>query len=312
MASIDASRAGAQILPFYLAGETGEAALVRGRFATVGVPVTQILARHGYPDAVAGLQAEAMAIAACLSTFMKFDGVFTLQAKGDAYVKTLLADVTSDGALRGYTAFDDEVSPPVGDDMVAAMPASVPALLGTGYVAFTVDQGSENGRYQGIVELDGETLSDAATAWFANSEQVDSHIVAAAGRQGDSWTASALMVQRVAADGGTLESVSRAVQDDAWTTAEMLLRSVRREELIDPALAPEALVFRLFNALRPHVAPAQPVVDRCRCSPDRVTAVLERMSAEELADLVTEAGTIDVTCEFCKTTRSITPPGARH
>ena len=140
MASIDASRAGAQILPFYLAGETGEAALVRGRFATVGVPVTQILARHGYPDAVAGLQAEAMAIAACLSTFMKFDGVFTLQAKGDAYVKTLLADVTSDGALRGYTAFDDEMSPPVGDDMVAAMPASVPALLGTGYVAFTVDQ----------------------------------------------------------------------------------------------------------------------------------------------------------------------------
>ena len=100
MASIDAHRAGAQILPFYLAGETGEAALVRGRFATVGVPVTQILSRHGYPDAVAALQAEAMAIAACLSTFMKFDGVFTLQAKGDGYVKTLLADVTSDGALR--------------------------------------------------------------------------------------------------------------------------------------------------------------------------------------------------------------------
>ena len=179
-------------------------------------------------------------------------------------------------------------------------------------MAFTVHQGSGTGRYQGIVELDGETLSDAAMAWFANSEQVDSHIVASAGRQGDRWSASALMVQRVATDGGTLEGVSHAVRDDAWTTAEMLLRSVRRDELIDPALAPEALVFRLFNALRPHVAPAQPVIDRCRCSPDRVTAVLERMSNEELADLLTEAGTIDVTCEFCKTTRSITPQGARH
>ena len=90
VASIDASRAGAQVLPFYLAGDTGEAALVRGRFATIGAPVTQILSRHGYPDAVAALQAEAMAITACLSTFMKFDGVFTLQAKGDGYVKTLL------------------------------------------------------------------------------------------------------------------------------------------------------------------------------------------------------------------------------
>ena len=149
MASIDASRAGAQILPFYLAGETGAAALVRGRFATVGVPVTQILARHGYPDAVAGLQAEAMAIAACLSTFMKFDGVFTLQAKGDAYVKTLLADVTSDGALRGYTAFDDDISPPVGDDMVAAMPASVPALLVTAESDYVAAQLAREHGYDG-------------------------------------------------------------------------------------------------------------------------------------------------------------------
>jgi molecular chaperone Hsp33 len=114
----------------------------------------------------------------------------------------------------------------------------------------------------------------------------------------------------VAADGGRLAGVSRDSRDDAWTAAEMLLRSVRREELVDPDLAPEALIFRLFNSLRPHVAPAQPVEDRCRCSPDRVVAVLERMSAAELADLVTESGTIDVTCEFCKTTRSIEPPFA--
>lgn len=310
MASSDASSAGAQILPFYLAGEDGDTALIRGRFASVGVPATRILTRHDYPEAVASLQAEAMAIAACLSTFMKFDGVFTLQAKGDGYVKTLLADMTSDGALRGYTAFDEDGQPPVGLDMATSLPASIPALLGSGYAAFTVDQGSENGRYQGIVELTGETLSDAATAWFANSEQVDSHIVAAAGRTDDSWTASAMMVQRVAADGGNLSGVSRDAREDAWNTAEMLLRSVRRDELVDPDLAPEALVFRLFNSLRPHVAPARPVEDKCRCSPDRAIAVLERMPAAELMDLVTESGTIDVTCEFCKTTRSINPPAS--
>lgn len=302
----------AQILPFYLAGEAGDSALIRGRLATVSGPATSILARHGYPDAVASLQAEALAIAACLSTFMKFDGVFTLQAKGNGFVKTLLADVTSDGALRGYAAFDDGASPDIGDDMVASMPASVPALLGTGYAAFTVDQGTENGRYQGIVELAGETLSDAAMAWFANSEQVDSHIVAAAAKQGGGWVASALMVQRVAADGGRSSPSSNADQDDAWTTAEMLIRSVTRDELVDPALAPEDLVFRLFNALRPHVAPAQPVADRCRCSPEKVEAVLARMSAEELADLVAESGMVEVTCEFCKTMRAIDPGLSRH
>ena len=310
---LDTVVAGAsQILPFYLAGEAGDSALIRGRLATVSGPATSILARHGYPDAVASLQAEALAIAACLSTFMKFDGVFTLQAKGDGFVKTLLADVTSDGALRGYTAFDEEAAPELGADMVASLPASVPGLLGTGYAAFTVDQGTENGRYQGIVELTGETLSDAAMAWFANSEQVDSHIVAAAARQGDSWVANALMVQRVAADGGNAGVSPKAVQDDAWTTAEMLIRSVTREELVDPALAPENLVFRLFNALRPHVAPAQPVADSCRCSPEKVEAVLVRMSPEELAELVAESGMVEVTCEFCKTMRAIDPGLSRH
>ena len=304
--------AAGQILPFYLADENGDGALVRGRLASVGGPASSILARHGYPEMVASLQAEALAIAVCLSTFMKFDGVFTLQAKGNGFLKTLLADVTSDGAIRGYAAFDDEKVPSLGDDMVEAMPASVPALLGTGYAAFTVDQGTENGRYQGIVELAGETLGDAAMAWFANSEQVDSHIVAAAERHGDDWVATALMVQRVAADGGKQIAASRAERDDAWTTADMLLRSVTREELVDPQLAPEDLVFRLFNALRPHVAPPQPVEDKCRCSPEKVEAVLSRMSREELAGLIAESGKVEVTCEFCKTMRAIDPGISRH
>jgi len=308
----DPAGAGAQILPFYLAGEAGDSALIRGRMASIGGPVTSILERHGYPDAVASLQAEALAIAACLSTFMKFDGVFTLQAKGNGYVKTLLADMTSDGALRGYAAFDEDSKPQIGADMVAAMSASVPVLLGSGYVAFTVDQGGENGRYQGIVELSGETLGDAAMAWFANSEQVDSHIVAAARKSASGWTASALMVQRVAADGGSNTAGDKAAQDDAWNTAEMLLRSVTREELVDPDLAAEDLVFRLFNALRPHVAPAQPVLDQCRCSPEKVEAVLERMSPDELSGLVADSGMIEVTCEFCKTMRAVDPGLSRH
>ena len=321
MASNNDPLHGQQILPFYLVGDTGSAPVVRGRLASVGRAATSILDRHGYPLAVASLQAEALAIAACLSTFMKFDGVFTLQAKGDGLVKTLLADMTSDGAMRGYTAFDGDAPMPVADDMASAMPASLPALMGGGYAAFTVDQGTENGRYQGIVELAGETLSDAAQAWFANSEQVDSTIVAAAGCKNGVWTATALMLQRVAADGGrvsasedvvTVASLDRAAQDDLWHTAKTLMESVRRDELVDPALDPATLVFRLFNTLQPHVAPAHKVVDQCRCSPEKITAALDQMPPEQLSDLVADSGMIEVTCEFCKTMRAIDPPATRH
>ena len=96
----------------------------------------------------------------------------------------------------------------VADDVVTTMPANVPTLLGSGYAAFTVDQGTENGRYQGIVELDGDTLSDAAMAWFANSEQVDSHIVASAAER-DGTDRDSLMLQRVASDGGAAGTVQQ-------------------------------------------------------------------------------------------------------
>ena len=302
------------VQPFYLTGSPEHSQpLIRGRLVRIFDPVSAIFARHDYPDIVSGLCAETVALAGCLAATLKFDGVFTVQAKGNQLVKTLFADVTSDGHIRAYASFDE--------DGIAGKtlnsPAQIDGLLGEGYIAFTVDQdasvsGEKAHRYQGIVELAGETLGDAAMAWFANSEQVDSHIVAAAGRHGDDWVATALMVQRVAADGGNQTTASRAEQDDAWTTADMLLRSVTREELVDPQLAPEDLVFRLFNALRPHVAPAQPVQDKCRCSPEKVEAVLSRMSPEELAGLVAESGKVEVTCEFCKTMRAVDPGISRH
>ena len=77
MAVIDPAKAGAQILPFYLAGDAGDSAVIRGRFASGACPLTSILERHGSPDQVAALQAEAPALAAFRSTFMNFDWFFT-------------------------------------------------------------------------------------------------------------------------------------------------------------------------------------------------------------------------------------------
>ena len=161
----------AQITPFYLTSGAENVALIRGRIASVGQPATTILQRHAYPPAIAKMQAEALALTACLASTLKFHGIFTLQAKGDAQVRTLFADMTSDGDLRGYAAFNEDAKS--SDDAIANLPSNVPELMGSGHIAFTVDEGATGGRYQGIVDLKGATLSDAATAWFANSEQLD-------------------------------------------------------------------------------------------------------------------------------------------
>lgn len=304
--------ADAQILPFYLDNGSDHVALIRGSMSSVGLPASIILERHDYPEIIATLQAEALALTACLSSTLKFDGVFTLQAKGDGLVRTLFADITASGALRGYVALDE--NPEALETLAKAYdpngPVRLGPIMGDGYIAFTVDQGVTNSRYQGIVELEDRYLSNAAMRWYENSEQLDTVVVCAAIREQDSWQARALVLQRIAAEGGNnndkveTDLVEQAASDDAWHTARTLLGSLTRDELLDGTLSPESIVFRLFNSMAPHSAIARPVVDLCRCNAEKIEAMLKRLGKDEVEDLADKDGNLEITCEFCKTVRT--------
>ena len=90
---------------------------------------------------------------------------------------------------------------------------------------------------------------------------------------------------------------------DAWHTAKTLMESVLFDEMVDPRLSPEALIFRLFNSMEPHVAPAREVRDKCRCSPQRVENMLGQLDPADIRDLANAAGYVEIVCEFCKTER---------
>src|SRR5579863_5532519 len=140
---------------------------LRGRLVRLGPLLDEILTRHAYPEPVAVILGEAIVLAAALAGALKYEGVFTLQTKGDGPIRLIVADVTSAGAVRGYAQFDT-------DAVAAAGPgARVPRLLGAGYLAFTVDQGEHTARYQGIVELEGASLAECTHHYFRQSEQVE-------------------------------------------------------------------------------------------------------------------------------------------
>lgn len=293
----------AYVLPFYLTGSDEDTIpRIRGRITRLAGPVDTILSRHHYPDAVSEMTAEAMALAACLSTTLKFDGVFTLQAKGDGVVKTLFADVTNTGALRAYANFDEDGA----GDLKQGLPAILPKMMGGGYMAFTVDQSATAQRYQGIVELDGPHLGDAAAAWFKNSEQLGASVITAAQKTETGWVASALMLQQVAADGGSGPAISSEDVGDLWHTAMVMQGSVERGELLDIHLPLEDLLYRLFNAMGPRTTDIRPIADQCRCSSDKVEAMLLGLPDADLDDLTDDAGKLVVDCEFCKVSRVYT------
>jgi len=271
------------VLPFQI-----EAPGLRGRLARLGPLADEILHRHAYPTPVARLLAEMLGLAALLAGALKYEGVFTLQTSGDGPVRLMVADVSSSGTLRGYAQFDAGRLP-VGEDL------SVPRLLGTGHLAFTVDQGDFAERYQGIVELTGATLADCVHHYFRQSEQLQCALRLGTAEEDGHWRVGALMLQRLPP---AEESEEAEAAEDGWRRALAFMASVSSAELTDAGLPPEDLLYRLFHEDGVRVFRNHPLSAGCRCSRERVAMVLRAMPAEELAVLQAEGEAL-ITCEFC-------------
>ena len=288
-------------LPFQL-----DALGVRGRLVRLGPALDAIIERHGYPLAVARPLAEAMVLCACLATSLKYDGIFTLQISGDGPISLLVTDLTTDGAIRGYAQFDSwRLAVALGAGNSDAPDGYVPKLFGNGRLAFTVDQGRNTERYQGVVPLEGPTLADCAHTYFRQSEQLPTGIKITAKRFSDDggthWRAAALMVQQMPEfDAGRID-VDTEQREDDWRKAVVLMASATEGEMLDPDLPDATLLYRLFHQEKPRQFERRPLGARCRCSRERIDGVLRGIRREELDDLRDKSGRVAVKCEFCST-----------
>lgn len=269
---------------------------VRGRLVRLGPELAKIIDAHDYPAPVAEMLSETLTLAAVLASALKYDGLFSLQVQSDGPISLMVADVTSDGAMRGYARFD-------ADRLAGAATASgavVPRMLGAGHMAFTVDQGQDMDRYQGISGLDGATLAECAHHYFRNSEQLETAIFLAARTLDGTPRAGAVMVQRMPMQ----HAADEAEDEDGWRRTVAILASLTADELLDSELDPDQLLYRLYHedGVRAH-AP-QPLFQQCRCSNEKVANTLKSFPREEITG---EDGHAQVVCEFCKAQYDFAP-----
>lgn len=284
------------IQPFNLQAGRASGPALSGRLTRLGPLADDVLNRHDYPEPVALLVGEALALGATLAGALKFDGIFTLQIQGDGPVSPVVVDIaTEDGGstftLRGYAKFDAE-------QLAALDAANARALVGKGHLALTVDQGPHTERYQGLVELVGETLAEFAQHYFRQSQQMDAAVMVSAGRAGSAgkWRAAGIMLQRVADQ--QLEILPSDDGDDPWRRTMMLMATGTDAEMLDPDLAPRRYLYRLFHEEGLRVTPPRRLMRGCRCSEERILNVLHQFPQAELVDLSID-GAVEVTCEFC-------------
>ncbi|WP_310469266.1 Hsp33 family molecular chaperone HslO [Sphingomonas sp.] len=269
----------------------------RGRAARLGPVLDDILANHGYPPAIEQLLAEALVLTALLGSLLKDPGgQMTLQAQTDSGIVSLLVCDYLGGELRGYVRHDPVRLAEAGPD------PSLTDLFGKAYLAITFDQPEGDQRYQGIVPLDGDTLAEAAQSYFSQSEQIPSLVRLAARRSGSGWVAGGLLFQHLPEGEEGRDRLHTRLDHPDWPHVAVLAGSIRAEELADPALPLDELIWRLFHdEAEVRVLDAIRLRRGCRCDPDYVRSVIARFPPEERAEMVGDDGLIRVDCAFCST-----------
>jgi molecular chaperone Hsp33 len=275
----------------------------RGRIARLGSVVDSILAAHEYPPVLEKLLAEALTLTALLGSLLKEpQGQLTLQAQTEGGIIDLLVCDYLGGELRGYVRSDRERLADAPKD------PTLKDLFGNGYLAITFDQPVANERYQGIVPLEGKNLAEAAQSYFAQSEQIPSLVRLAAEKRGEHWFAGGLLLQHLPEGEEGRERLHTRLDHPDWPHVAILGGSVKPEELTDPELPLDDLVWRLFHDEEEvRTLPAMRLSRGCRCDPAYVRSVIARFPEDEREAMVGDDGVIRVDCAFCSSSFAIEP-----
>ena len=256
------------------------AAGVRGVAVHLGQTWQAIAERAAYPAAAAELLGEAAAAAALFTGHAKVDGRLSVQLRSQGAIRTLFAECTAAGTLRGIVRLDEAQAAPsrdlrqLGEDALMAITIENPTLGGGDPV-----------RYQGMVALQAERLDHAFEDYFRQSEQLPTRLLLAC----DGHAAAGLMLQKLPGDEG---------DEDGFRRVGALFDTLNASELL--ALPSAEVIHRLFHEEAPQLVGEKPLQFGCSCSRERVEAMLVSLGREE-ADAAVQAGDGEarIHCEFC-------------
>lgn len=253
---------------------------VRGELVSLGASYQHVLAKHPYPQPVAQLLGEMLAAAALLVGTLKFDGLLILQVRSSGPVPLLMIECSSEREVRGIARYHAEQ---IGAD------AGLRELMPDGVLALTVDP-KQGQRYQGIVDLEGDTLAECLSAYFATSEQLSTRFWLHA----DGQRARGLLLQQLPVD--RLPDADE--REASWQHLLTLANTLTAEELL--GLDNETVLHRLYHEEAVRLFEPNGLLFRCSCSRERSARALISLGQQDAELLLDEhGGQVVIDCQFC-------------
>jgi len=254
---------------------------IRGEIVTLEESYQSVIGNNDYPQVVQRLLGEFVAAISLLSSSLKFDGIITLQARGEGPLPLIMAECDHQKSLRAVAKPNESVNY---DDLATA---SFQELIGDGMLAIII-QPDKGARYQGIVPLESDSLAGCLEHYFAQSEQLPTRFWLEAGES----QAAGLMLQMLPQQMGSQEE-----NDEHWSTVTQLASTVKSEELFE--LDHETILYRLFNEEQTRLFDAEAVRFQCSCSRERSASALVSLGRTEVAAMLAEQDLISIDCQFC-------------
>ncbi len=248
---------------------------IRGEIVHLDATWQAILDKHDYPPLVRSVLGEMMAASVLLAASLKLHGRLIIQLQGTGPISLLVVECSNAHELRGLAHWSE--LPEEGD---------LSTLAGNGQLTITLEPKDDQDRYQSIVELSGNSVSDALMNYLQQSEQLDTCLWLSANEH----RAAGLMLQK-------LPTEKEAEDADAWNRVIQLANTVSNEELLE--VSELKLLHRLFHEEKVRVFDPAPVCFRCTCSKDRVINMLRSLGPVEVKGILEEQGEVSVACEFC-------------
>ena len=247
---------------------------------------------HNYPPAVQRMLGELVAAATLLASNLKFDGSLVMQLQGDGPISLIVVECRADLSVRATVKIRNEyVVPDNGTFKSLVNPG------GNGRFIVVLDPARKvpgQQAYQGIVPIESDTVAKVLEDYMAASEQLETRMFLAA----DGEFAAGVLLQRLPDTGGhRAESLGQEPSDTTWEHACALANTIKPDELI--GCDTDTLIHRLFWDDSLLAFEPQPVRWHCTCSRERIADMLRMLGIEEINDILTERGQVEVNCEFC-------------
>jgi molecular chaperone Hsp33 len=278
---------------------------IRGHIVHLDAAWRALLEHRDYPDTIREMLGEAVAASVLLAATLKFDGTLSLELRGQGPMHLMLAQCSSDLGVRAVARYRE--TPAQG---------GLRALSGAGNLTVTLENDDLSQRYQGVVKLESDRLSESLESYFENSEQLPTRIWLHADERG----VSGMLLQRLSDDavaGRAINATARPQTvldpeelEDAWRRAQLMADTLKPGEL--RTLTDKQILQRVFAEDDVRLFESTPVFFRCRCSRERVIGMLRALGADEIRSILSERGNVEVRCDFCNRAYQFDPVDVEH